>query len=141
MIATIAAGAWWFVGRGDSAPGVDFASVEQRFASAAAAVHETPLVVQRFRELDQFNAALDEQAFVMQRSLEEFDRIASEEEGSAAAIARDALVTGQKALRAVSSFRDAIVTTFDLTDAQDALERLDAVVVDLDAKVEQWQQL
>ncbi|MEX2255908.1 MAG: hypothetical protein WEC34_10775 [Acidimicrobiia bacterium] len=141
VIATLVVGFWWFLGRGDGAPAGDFVSVEKRFVAAAAAVHETPNVVHRFRELDEFNAALDAQAFVMQQSLEEFNRIAAEEEGDAATIAHSAAAASEEALREVSSFRDAIVTTNDLADAQDALERLDAIVVELDAKVKQWRRL
>jgi hypothetical protein len=141
-IATIGVGAWWLLGRdSSSSTATDFTSVETRFAAAAAAVHETPGVAQRFRELERFNAALDAQAVVMQQSLAEFDRIAHEEEGDAADIARDATVSSQRALRAVSAFRDAIVTTFDLTDAQKALDRIDAAVVELDASLKRWQQL
>jgi len=141
VVGTVVVGAWWFLGRGPGSPGSDFVSVERRFATAAAAVHSTPQVVQRFRELQDFNDALDAQAIVMEQSLEEFDRIASEEEGDAADIAHNSVSTAKRALRAVSAFRDAIVTTNDLADAQDALSRLDAAVDDLDAKAARWKRL
>jgi len=141
VVATLGAGAWYFLGRSTAEPSQDFFSIEQRFAGAAWSVHFTPRVIQQFRQLHAFNEALDAQALVMEQSIAEFDRLAHTEEGEAADIARASVQTGQDALRAVSDFRDAIVTTNDLTDAQDALDRMDRAVDELDANVKQWNQL
>ena len=141
VVVTIAAGAWYLLGRGDGGPSNDYVSVEKRFATAAWAVHFTPLVVQQFGQLHDFNNALDAQALVMEQSIAEFDRIAHSEEGAAADIARSSVKTGQQALRAVSAFRDAIVTTSNLAVAQDALDRIDRAARELDVKRKQWRQL
>ena len=137
------AGAWFLIGRasGDGGEPGGFVDVEQRYASAAWAVHYTPLVVRQFSELDTFNAALDEQALVMERSLAEFDRIARTEEGDAASIARQSVNLAEEGLRAVSDFRDAIVTTNDLAGAHDAVAVLERVVDQLEANAKQWKSL
>lgn len=143
VVVTIAAGGWYALGRGGGGETManDYPDVERRFATAAWAVHFTPLVVQQFRQLRDFNSALDAQALVMEQTLAEFDQIAKSEDGTAAEIARDSVKTAERALRAVSDFRDAIVTTNDLADAQEALDRIDAAARELDGKVKQWKQL
>jgi hypothetical protein len=142
VIITCAVGAWYLFGRGGGESTTnDYTSVERRFAMAAWAVHFTPLVVHQYRQLDDFNAALDAQALVMEQVIDQFNVIALSEEGTARAIARSSVKTAQGALRAVSDFRDAIVTTNDLTDAQDALDRIDRAAKALEAKARQWKQL
>jgi hypothetical protein len=139
---TGAVGAWYFLGRasGEESAG-GYLSVEKRYATAAWAVHYTPLVVQQYSELDTFNSALDSHALVMEQSLAQFDRIAKSEEGDAAAIARQSVNLGEEGLRAVSEFRDAIVTTNDLADAHDALGVLERIVDQLEANAKRWRQL
>jgi hypothetical protein len=140
---TLGAGAWYLLGRSsaDAGEAGGYVEVEQRYATAAWAVHYTPLVVRQFSELDTFNAALDEQALVMERSLAEFDRIARSEEGEAASIARESVNLAEEGLRAVSEFRDAIVTTNDLAGAHDAIAHLERVVDQLEANAKQWRSL
>ena len=65
-------------------------------------------------DLHAFNVALDDQALVMEQSLEQFNQIMKGEDGEAAKIAQDALDAGTRALRAVSRLRDAIVTSANL---------------------------
>jgi hypothetical protein len=142
LVATVGAAGWYLLGRGGAGDAADdYVSVEKRFATAAWAIHFTPLVVQQFGQLHDFNDALDAQALVMERSIAEFDRMAHSEEGTAANIARSSVKTGEEALRAVSAFRDAIVTTGNLTAAQDALDRIDRAAHELDTKRKQWKQL
>lgn len=129
------------MGRGESAPAQDFASVERRFVRAAREVPETTKVVQRFLDLEQFDAALDARVLVMQRAIVEFDAIAKEEDGRAAALARDAIASAEAALRAVSEFRAAITTSNDLVDAQKALDALDREIEQMESARREWQQL
>ncbi len=141
VVATLVFAGWWFMGRGESAPGMDFASVEARFVAAARAIPETTAVVQRYRDLEEFNARVDEQAFVMQVSMAEFTTIAEEEDGEASDLARGAVENGERALRAITRFRAAITTSNDLVDAERALGDLDEEVDDLETKLQQWNQL
>jgi hypothetical protein len=141
VVATLLVAGWWFMGRGTGAPGQDFASVEQRFVTAARAIPATTAVVQRFLDLDEFNAQVDAQAFVLQTSMAEFTTIAEEEDGEASDLARDAVTNGERALRAITRFRAAITTSNDLVDAQRALDDLGAEVDDLEAKVKKWNNL
>ena len=97
--------------------------------------------MQQFDELRDFNNAVDAQALVMEQSLTDFDRLAREEEGVGARIARDSVRLAEDSLHAVSDFRDAIVTTNDLADAQAALQRLERAVEQLDAHAKEWKQL
>jgi hypothetical protein len=142
LATTVSAGAWYFLGRanGDEDTG-GFVNAERRYATAAWAVHYTPLVVRQFSELDTFNAALDEQALAMERALTEFDRIARTAEGEAATIARESVNLAVEGLRAVSAFRNAIVTTNDLADAHDAVRVLERVVDELEANAKQWERM
>lgn len=142
LVITAGAAAWFSVGQGDSSESShSFASTERRFAQAAAAVHLTPGAVHQSSDLHAFNVALDDQALVMEQSLEEFNQIAKAEEGEAARIARDALRAGTSALRAVSHLRDAIVTSANLSDAGAALEEMDRAVDDLKQQAARWKRL
>jgi hypothetical protein len=141
VVATLLAAGWWFMGRGSTAPGKDFASVEHRFVTAARAIPATTGLVQRFLDLDEFNAEVDAQAFVLQTSMAEFTTIAEEEEGDASELARDAVTNGERALRAITRFRAAITTSNDLVAAQSALDDLGEEVDDLETKLEQWNNL
>jgi hypothetical protein len=141
VLVTVGVGAWYLFGRGDSAQAGDYVSSERRFATAAAMIHFTPQVVQQFDELQEFNDAVDAQANVMEQSLAEFDRMTRDEEGEPAAIALDSVHLAEDSLRAVADFRDAIVTTNDLSDAQAALHRLEAAVAKLDAHAKEWKNL
>jgi len=141
LVATLVAAGWWFMGRGSTAPGKDFASVEHRFVTAARAIPATTGVVTRFLDLDEFNAEVDAQATVMQVSMAEFAAIAEAEDGEASELARGAVIDGERALRAITRFRGAITTSNDLVDAQKALEDLGEEVDDLEAKVAQWNNL
>ena len=143
VVATLGGAAWALRGGSDSAQpaAADFVSVERRFASTAAAVHETPVVVQTYFDIDRFNLEVAIHADEMGRMIAEFDRIAHEEEGDAARIAQGAVITSQDALRAVGHFRDAIPWSNDLSDALKALADLDAFVGQLDVMVERWRQL
>jgi hypothetical protein len=141
VLLTVALAGYWFMGRGESAPGTDFPSVEGRFVSAARAIPETTAVVQRFLDLDKFNAEVDAHAFVLQTSMAEFTAIADEEDGEASELAREAVTNGERALKAISRFRAAITTSNDLVDAQRALDDLNDEVEDVEAKLDKWNQL
>ena len=139
---TVGAGAWYFLGRAsDEADASGFVSVEQRYANAAWALHYTPLVVRQFSELDRFNAAVDERALEMERSLTGFDLIAKSENGEAASIAHESVNLAEEGLRAVAAFRDAIVSTNNLAAAHEAIAVLERVVDELEANAKQWRQL
>jgi hypothetical protein len=141
VVATLLFAGWWFMGRGSSTPGKDFTSVEHRFVAAARAIPATTGLVQRFLDLDDFNAQVDAQALVMQTSMAEFTTIAEEEDGEASDLARGAVKNGERALRAITRFRAAITTSNDLVDAQSALDDLSEEVDDLEGKLEQWNNL
>jgi len=141
VVATLVAAAWWFAGRGAGAPDQDFASVEQRFVGAARAIPQATAGVQRFLDLDEFNARVDAQAIVIQTSMAEFSTIADEEDGEASDLARGAVADGERALRAITQFRAAITTSNDLADARQALDDLDAEVDDIETKVRKWKSL
>lgn len=140
-VVTAGAAAWLFLGQGDSQPSHSFVSAERRFAQAAAAVHLTPGAVHQFGDLQAFNVALDDQALVMEESLEQFNQILKAEEGEAARIAQDALDAGTRALRGVSHLRDAIVTSGNLSNATAALDEMDRAVDDLKQQAERWKRL
>ncbi len=141
LLVTAGAAAWFFLGQGDSESSQGFVSTEQRFAQAAAAVHLTPGAVHQSSDLHAFNVALDDQALVMEQSLEQFNQIMKGEDGEAAKIAQDALDAGTRALRAVARLRDAIVTSGNLSNAGAALEEMDRAVDDLKQQAEQWKRL
>jgi hypothetical protein len=141
LVVTAGAVAWLFLGQGDSGSSHGFVNTERRFAQAAAAVHLTPGAVHQSSDLHAFNVALDDQALVMEESLEQFNQIMKGEEGEAATIAKDALDAGTRALRAVSHLRDAIVTSANLSNATAALDEMDRAVDDLNQLAEQWKQL
>lgn len=142
LVITASAAAWFFLGQGDSSESShSFVSTERRFAQAAAAVHLTPGAVHQFGDLHAFNVALDDQALVMEESLEQFNQILKAEEGEAARIAQNALDAGTRALRAVSHLRDAIVTSGNLSNATAALDEMDRAVDDLKQQAAQWKRL
>jgi hypothetical protein len=141
VVTTFLFAGWWFMGRGESAPGKDFASVEHRFVAAARAIPETTGVVQRFLDLEEFNDQVDAQALVLQTSMAEFTTIAEEEDGEASELARDAITNGERALRAITRFRTAITTSNDLVDARRALDDLGEEVDDLETKLQEWNNL
>ena len=117
-------------------------STEQRFAQAAAAVHLTPGAVHQSSDLHAFNVALDDQALVMEQSLEQFNQI---DEGRATARPRRSPGTRstQERVRCEPSarLRDAIVTSGNLSNARAALEEMDRAVDDLKQQAEQWKRL
>jgi len=141
LVITAGAAAWFFLGQGDPDSSQGFVATEQRFAQAAAAVHLTPGAVHQSSDLRAFNVALDDQALVMEQSLEQFNQIMKGEDGEAAKIAQDALDAGTRALRAVSHLRDAIVTSANLSNAGAALDEMDRAVDELKQLAEQWQRL
>jgi hypothetical protein len=139
---TVAAGAWYFLGRASGeADASGFVDVEHRYATAAWALHYTPLIVRQISDFDSFNAAVDERALEKQRSLAGFDRIAKTEQGEAAALARESVNLAEEGLRAVAAFREAIIATNNLAAAHDAIAVLERVVDELEANAAQWRRL
>jgi hypothetical protein len=116
-------------------------STEQRFAQAVAAVHLTPGAVHKSDDLQAFNVALDDQALVMEQSLEQFNQIMKANEGEPARLAQSALDASTRALQAVARLRDAIVTSANLSNATAALDDMDRAVDDLKQLAEQWKRL
>ena len=141
VVVTVGAAGWFFLGQGGSGTANDFVSIEQRFAQAAAAVHLTPGAVHQSVDLQAFNIALDDQALVMEQSLEQFNQIMKANEGEAAALAQSALHASTRALQAVARLRDAIVTSANLSNATAALDEMDRAVDDLKQLAEQWKRL
>ena len=129
------------MGRGNSAPGKGFAGAEHRFVAAARAIPATTGAVHRFLDLEEFDAEVAAQVTVIQASIEEFATVAEEEDGEASELARGAVEDGKRALRAINSFKAAIIVSNDLVDAKTALDDLDEEVDDLEAKVARWNNL
>jgi hypothetical protein len=142
VLVTVVAAAVWLLGRsGGGSSNETFGTAERDFVTAAAAVHLTPGAIHNVDDIDAFNKALDDQALVMERSLDQFHQVAQSEEGDAQAIAQSAVESGTAALRAVSHLRDAIVSSRDLAAAGAALDEMDRAVDDLKKEAAQWRRL
>jgi hypothetical protein len=134
-------GGYWFLLRGGGGSSDAFLKAEERVTAAARTVPESAAAVQRFLELETFNAAIDEQLVVIRAETEKLAKVAGQSEGDAAVIARNAVDAATRITTSTVSYRDAITVSGDLADADAALLDIKASIAKLEQQARAWKKL
>jgi len=134
-------GAYWFLLRGDGGPSSGYLRSEERVTTAARAVPESAGQVQRFLELDKFRKAVDEQLVVIKAETAKLRTLAVQSDGDAATIAGTSADAATRIATSTVSYRDAIIVSNNLADADAALLDIKASIVKLEQQARAWKKL
>jgi len=140
VLATLAGG-YWFLFRGSTATSDAFLQANERVTAAARAVPESAAAVQRYLELETFDAAVEAQLVVIRAETEKLRKIAQDSEGDAATIADDAVAAATRITTSTVSYRDAIAVSGDLADADAARLDIEASIAKLEQQARAWKKL
>jgi hypothetical protein len=134
-------GGYWFLFRGGGESSDAFLKAEKRVAAAARTVPESAAAVQRFLELETFNAAINEQLIIIRAETAKLRKVARESDGDAAAIARNSVDAATRIATSAVSYRDAIIVSGDLADADAARLDIEASIAELEQQARAWKKL
>ena len=140
VLATLFGGYWFLLRAGGESPDA-FLKAEERIAAAARTVPESAADVQRFLELEAFNAAIDEQLIVIRAETAKLRKVARESDGDAAVIARNSVDASTRIATSTVSYRDAIIVSGDLADADAARLDIEASTAKLEQQARAWKKL
>ncbi len=138
IVVTLAVGIWFFLLRGGGTS--EFLDAHERFVASEQAAEAAMAEVERFGELETFNAAIDTQRAAMSRQVTIFNRLAAEEGGEDARLATDASAAAVTVLEALGTYASAVLGRH-LADAAFALVQMRDGVAALDAVVAEWKNL
>ena len=141
LIAATGAAAGYFVAdRGSAARGVprDFVHTAERVATTARSLPSAAQDVQRFTELHSFDVKAGLIIAGLTLDVHRLHQIAARASGSAKLIATQAAAAGDQAIDAAQRYREAVVFTYQLANADAAHQDLDAAAATLDQQAKAW---
>jgi len=140
VLATLAIGVWFFLLRGDGAATSEFLAAHERFVAAEQTAEGAMAQVERFLELEEFNATINAQRVVMQHQAAVFEGLSNEEGGGDTRLATEAAAASTFVLNALDGYAAAILDR-RLADAASAVVEMQGGVADLDRVAAEWKKL
>jgi len=134
-------GAYWFLLRGDGGSSSAYLRSEERITAAARTVTQSASAVQRYLELPEFSAAIDEQLAVIKAETAKLRALAAQSDGEAATIANTSADAATRIATSTVSYSDAIAGSNDLADADAALLDIKASIAELEQQARAWKRL
>ena len=140
VVATVGAGAWWFLLRSEPPVLGNFVRQEQRFADNARAVPETADQVTSVTALRRWNKEVQIHLDEMDLAFAEMVQIQSVSTDEAARIVDEAVTTAAEVIALTGDYRDE-VNKGALTTAASAAGAIEALLTKLDARARAWKKL
>jgi hypothetical protein len=140
VVVALVVGVWFFVLRGDGGATSQFLAAHDRFVAATQASQDALAQVERFAELETFDATVNTERIVMHHQLAVFDRLAKEQSGDDARLASEASAAGVDVLVALDSYAAAVLDR-RLLDAAFSKVQMQTGVAKLDAVAAEWKKL
>jgi hypothetical protein len=140
LVVTVAAAAYFLVGRSSSGAGTanDFVHVDQRIAATARSLPVAAQRVQRFTELHQFDAFAGAAITQMNKDLEVLTRLRANESAAGQHIIDTSGAATQSAIDAAGRYRSALAFSYRLANADQARQDLEAAAATLDQQAQAW---
>jgi len=140
VVVALVAGVWFFLLRGDGGATSTFIAAHDRFVAAEQASETALAQVERFTELEDFNATVNKERQVMLHQLAVFDRLAQEESGDNARLASEASAASTGVLTSLDTYAAAVLNR-RLGDASYSAVQMQAGVATLNSVADEWKKL
>jgi hypothetical protein len=138
IVITLAVGIWFFLLRGGGTS--EFLAAHERFVAAEQTAEGAMAEVERYGELETFDATIATQRTIMLRQTTVLQRLASEEGGDDARLAAAAADAATKVLESLDSYGAAVLDR-SLSVAAIAVIQMRGGIAELDAVVAEWKNL
>ncbi|HUV10778.1 MAG TPA: hypothetical protein VMX12_07340 [Acidimicrobiia bacterium] len=140
VVATVGAGAWWVLIRGETPVAGNFVRHEQRFADAARAVPESADQVTDVKALRRWNTAVDTHLAEMDLAYAQMVQIQGRSSEEAARITKVAVATAAQVIDLIGDYRDE-VNNGALSTADSAARAIETLLTKLDTQARAWKKL
>ena len=140
VVATVGAGAWWFLLRGDTPLPGNFVRYEQQFADAARAVLESADQVTDVKTLRRWNKDVQVHLGEMELAHAQMVQIQGTSTDEAARIAKVAVATAVQVIDLTGDYRDE-VNNGALGTADSAARAIETLLAKLDSQARAWKKL